>query len=61
MHNALQLYKMDSSAGSLEKAILLALGELLRSKGYLENEHSAKHKRKGKSGAAKNVSEMWGL
>lgn len=59
LHTALQLYKMDSNAGSLEKAILLALSELMKHRGYLEDEHSTRNKHKGKDRTQRSESNLW--
>lgn len=59
LHTALQLYKMDSNVGSLEKAILLALSELMRSRGYLEDEHSTRNKHKGKGSSSRSKPNLW--
>ena len=59
LHTALQLYKMDSNVGSLEKAIVLALSELLKSRGYLDNEHSTRDQHKGKSGSKRSQPRLW--
>src|SRR5690606_12418127 len=57
LHHALQLFKMDSGLKSLEKAIILALSEHLRAKGFIKNDHSEEHKRQSKSrnGSIKNL------
>lgn len=60
LHTALQLYKLDSNAGSLEKSILLALSEFMRHRGYLDNEqHSARNQQQGKNGAPRSQPDLW--
>lgn len=61
LHTALHMFKMDSNASSLEKAILLALGETLKTKGYLDDEHSKRNQRKSKDSSTGSVSQLWGL
>lgn len=49
LHRALQLFKMDSGVTSLDRAVILAISEILRAKGYLNDEHNnstEKHQRK---------------
>lgn len=60
LHTALQLYKMDSNAGSLEKSILLALSEFMRHRGYLDNEqHSTGNQQQGKGGTSRSQPNLW--
>lgn len=59
LHTALQMFKMDSNAKSLEKAILLALGETLKTRGYLDNEHSKRNQREGKDSSAGSLAKLW--
>lgn len=61
LHLALQLYKMDSKVSSLEKAIVLAISETLKNRGYLDNEHSKGNQRKGEAGIAGSLTDLWGL
>ena len=61
LHTALQLYKMDSNVSSLEKAMVLAISETLRRRGYLDNEHSKRNQRKGEDSAARGLADLWGL
>jgi len=59
LHTALHMFKMDSNAKSLEKAILLALGETLKTRGYLDNEHSKRDQREGKDSGAGSLAKLW--
>lgn len=59
LHNALQLFKMDSGQGSLEKAILLSLSEFLRAKGYLADEHPEQHKQRNSIGPDRSKAPLW--
>lgn len=59
LHTALQLYKSDSNVSSLEKAMILAISETLRTRGYLEDEHSKRNQHQGKNGTQRSVSNLW--
>lgn len=62
LHTALQLYKMDSKVGSLEKAILLALSEFLRHRGYLDNErqqHSKGNQQQNPNRTPRSIADVW--
>lgn len=60
LHNALQLYKLDSKVTSLEKAIVLALSEHLRHRGYLiDGQHSKGNERKGKGSQPGSLANLW--
>jgi hypothetical protein len=59
LHTALQLFKADRNVGSLEKAMLLAISETLRTRGYLEDEHSKGNQQQGKNGTQRGVAKLW--
>lgn len=59
LHTALQLFKADRNVGSLEKAMLLAISETLRLRGYLEDEHSKGNQQQGKNGTQRGVAKLW--
>jgi hypothetical protein len=61
LHTALHMFKMDSNAKSLEKAILLALGETLKTRGYLDNEHSKRNQREGQNSSTGSIAQLWRL
>jgi hypothetical protein len=60
LHRALQLFKMDSGVTSLDRAVILAISELLRAKGYFDENHSSdQHQRKGKSNPQAPKTALW--
>jgi hypothetical protein len=59
LHTALQLYKSDSNVSSLEKAMVLAISEFLRDRGYLDNERSIRDQGTGNKGSARGKPNLW--
>lgn len=62
LHRALQLFKMDSGVTSLDRAVILAISELLRTKGYLNDEHNnstEEHQRKSPRKSQTPKTPLW--
>lgn len=62
LHRALQLFKMDSGVTSLDQAVILAISEILRAKGYLNDEHhnsTEKHQRQSAGFAKTPKAPLW--
>lgn len=59
LHTALQLFKSDSNVSSLEKAMVLAISEFLRHRGYLDNGHSNRDQSTGNKGTPRSKPNLW--
>jgi hypothetical protein len=59
LHTALQLFKSDSNVSSLEKAMILAISDHLRNRGYLDNERSIRDQSTGNKGTPRSKPNLW--
>jgi hypothetical protein len=61
LHRALQLFKMDSGVTSLDKAVILAISEFLKAKGYLNEQQrdSKDNQPQGSGNAQKAKTCLW--
>ncbi len=64
LHRALSLYKKDSSAQSLEHALIVLISAQLRNMGYLEHEttrHTRSDQRTQQNPSNGSLQKLWGL
>jgi hypothetical protein len=59
LHRALQLFKMDSGVTSLDRAVILAISETLRAKGYLNDNSTEEHQRKSSGNTQTPKTPLW--
>ena len=59
LHRALQLFKMDSGVTSLDRAVILAISETLRAKGYLNDNSTEEHQRKSSGNSKAPKAALW--
>lgn len=59
LHRALQLFKMDSGVTSLDRAVILAISEILRAKGYLNDNSTEEHQRKSTGNSKTPKAPLW--